>query len=388
MLGFQGISRKIGHSPGVAITVSPADTLEEPLPTDLDGVRDAVNALLAAYLGHRVAAARAVDGDFADELCARMSAFTLHGGKGLRSVLAWWGWLAGGGAAAGPGARSALRACSAVEVLQSFALAHDDVMDAAPLRRGSPSFHAVYTTQHRERGLRGDARRYGESLAILVGDLAMVWADDLLHESLADLPAGAAAHAVWRDMRTEVIAGQFLDLGAQASGDRSEERAVRIDQLKTATYTVERPLHMGAVMAGADKAIVTALRAYGTDVGVAFQLRNDLMDAYGAPDHTGKRTGEDLREGKNTLLLACGARRAAEAGDLPAQRVLARVGHPSERVDAEEAAGVLDRIGARGEVRRRCRSLAERGLGRIRGLDLHPAVSEGLHRFAEAAART
>ncbi|QVJ03183.1 polyprenyl synthetase family protein [Nocardiopsis eucommiae] len=347
-----------------------------------------MNGLLAAYLGHRVEAARAVDGDFAAELCARMSAFTLAGGKGLRSVLAWWGWLAGGGTAAGPVAGSALRACSAVEVLQSFALAHDDVMDAAPLRRGSPSFHAVYTRQHRERGLRGDARRYGESLAILVGDLAMVWADDLLHESLADLPTGAAAHAVWRDMRTEVIAGQFLDLGAQADGDRSEDRAVRIDQLKTATYTVERPLHMGAVMAGADEATVTALRAYGTDVGVAFQLRNDLMDAYGAPDHTGKRTGEDLREGKNTLLLACGVRRAEEAGDRSAQRALARVGRSSAPEDAEEAARVLDRVGAREEVSRRCRLLAERGLGRIRRLDLHPAVSEGLRRFAETAART
>lgn len=347
-----------------------------------------MNGLLTEYLGQRAAEAGGIDRDFAAELCTRLSDFTLHGGKGLRSVLAWWGWLAGGGADTGPGARAALRACSAIEVLQSFALAHDDVMDAAPLRRGAPSFHAGYTMEHQSRGLRGDARRYGESLAILVGDLAMVWADDLLHESLAELPTGEAAHTVWRGMRTEVIVGQFLDLSAQALGDRSEEGALRTDLLKTATYTVERPLHLGSAMAGADPATVAALRGYGTDVGVAFQLRNDLMDAYGAPGDTGKATGEDLREGKNTLLLACGVRLARVRGDLGAMRVLDRVGHPAEQVDAEEAAHVLDRVGARDEVRRRCRELAERGLERLRDVDLRPAVSDGLRYFAETAART
>ncbi|MFE9242940.1 polyprenyl synthetase family protein [Nocardiopsis sp. NPDC006938] len=370
------------------MTVSPADTREEPLPADFGGVRDAVRDQLAAYLAERVADAGAADGEFATELCERMAAFTLHGGKGLRSVLAWWGWLAGGGAATGRGARAALRACSALEVLQTFALAHDDVMDAAPLRRGAPSFHAVYTARHRQRGMRGDARRYGESLAVLVGDLAVLWADDLLHESLAALSTGAAAHAVWRDMRTEVVAGQFLDLTAQALGDRSEETAVRIDRLKTATYTVERPLHMGAAMAGADASTVSALRAYGTDVGVAFQLRDDLQDAFGAPDRTGKRAFEDLREGKSTLLLASGVRLAGEAGDTAAQDLFSRAGHPSNRVDPEEAAAALDRVGAREEVRRRCRRLAERGRERLRSLDLDPAVADGLHRFADTAART
>lgn len=372
----------------MVIAVSPANPHEEAPPSDVEEVRTKVEGLLSEYLDERVTAADKLDQEFADALAARLAAFTLDGGKRLRSVLAWWGWLAGGGAAGGAGARSALRACSAIEILQSFALAHDDVMDATPTRRGAPSFHAAHTAEHRARALAGDARRYGESMAILVGDLAMAWADDLLHESVEGLPTRGAAHAVWRNMRTEVMAGQFLDLRAQACGERSERSALRIDLLKTATYTVERPLHLGAAMAGASAETVTALRGYGGDVGVAFQLRDDLLDAYGDPVRTGKETGEDLREGKNTLLLAAGIRLAGEQGDTEALRTLRLVGGPPELVDPEGAAHVLERVGARNLVRRRCRELAGRGLGRLAPLDLDPAVYGGLRYFAEAAART
>ena len=376
----------------MVIAVSPGNPYGETQPTDAGGVRAEVGCLLSEYLEDRVTAADKLDQDFAADLAARLAAFTLHGGKMLRPVLAWWGWLAGGGVSGGDEARAALRACSAIELLQSFALAHDDVMDATPTRRGAPSFHAAHTAQHRARALAGDAQRYGESMAILVGDLAMAWADDLLHESLEELPTRAAAHAVWRDMRTEVMAGQYLDLRAQAHGERSERGAVRIDLLKTATYTVERPLHLGAAMAGAPAETVTALRGYGGDVGVAFQLRDDLADAYGDSDRTGKETGEDLREGKNTLLLAAGLRLAEERGDTAALRILRLVGGSPEGspepVDPDAAARALERVGARDLVRRRCRELAERGLGQLAPLDLDPAVREGLRCFAETAART
>ncbi|GAB3714235.1 polyprenyl synthetase family protein [Nocardiopsis nanhaiensis] len=347
-----------------------------------------MGAQLFEYLERRVTQADKLDQDFAVSLGEQLAAFTLEGGKRLRSVLAWWGWLAGGGADSGSDALAALRACSAIEVLQTFALAHDDVMDATPIRRGKPSFHAAHTAEHRDSGFHGDARRYGESMAILVGDLAMAWADDLLHESLEGLATRPAAHAVWRDMRTEVMTGQFLDLRAQVRGDRSEEGAVRIDLLKTATYTVERPLHLGCAMAGAADTTAEALRGYGADVGVAFQLRDDLADVYGDPARTGKETGEDLREGKNTLLLATGLRLAEESGDRAALALLRRVGGPPELVDATGAARALERVGARDMVHQRCRELAERGLSRLGPLDLEPTVAEGLRYFAETAART
>ncbi|GAA1090224.1 polyprenyl synthetase family protein [Nocardiopsis metallicus] len=361
---------------------------ETTLPADLDGVRSLVGDLLSEYLEGRVNAADKVDEDFAADLAVRLASFTLDGGKRLRSVLAWWGWLAGGGAVRGAGARAALSACSAIEVLQSFALAHDDVMDAAPMRRGEPSFHAAHTAEHRARRYSGDARRYGEAMAILVGDLAMAWADDLLHESLESLPTRSAAHTVWREMRTEVMAGQFLDLRAQARGERSELSALHADRLKTATYTVERPLHLGAAMADAPARTLAALRGYGADVGVAFQLRDDLLDLYGDPARTGKDPGEDLREGKNTFLLAAGLRLAREQGDTEALRTLCLIGGPSEHVDIEGAARALERVGARSLVQRRCRELAERGLGRLAPLDLDPAVGEGLRSFAQTAAQS
>lgn len=357
------------------------------LPTDLEGVRSQVGNLLSEYLEGRVNAADKLDQDFAAELARSLAAFTLNGGKRLRSVLAWWGWLAGDGAVCGTRARAALRACSAIEILQSFALAHDDVMDATATRRGAPSFHAAHTAQHRAHRLSGDARRYGESMAILVGDLAMAWADDLLHESLESLPTRSAAQTVWREMRTEVMVGQFLDLRSQARGERSELIALRTDLLKTATYTVERPLHLGAAMAGAPASTVSALRGYGGDVGVAFQLRDDLLDVYGDPARTGKEPGEDLREGKNTFLLAAGLRLAEEQEDTDALRVLRLVGGPPEQVDTENAAHALERVGARSLAQRHCRELAERGLGRLAPLGLDPAVYGGLRSFAEKAAR-
>lgn len=369
----------------VVMAESSADVPEEPLPVHVDGVREVVGEFLREYLEDRVRGTDKLDQSFTTGLAADLVDFTLGGGKRLRSVLVWWGWLAAGGPASGRSARTALRAGSSIEVLQSFALAHDDVMDAAPTRRGAPSFHAAHTATHRARSFAGEARRYGESMAILVGDLAMAWADDLLHESLEELPTRPAAHAVWRNMRTEVMVGQFLDLRAQARRERSEETATRIDVLKTASYTVERPLHLGAAMAGASEETVSVLRGYGCDVGVAFQLRDDLLDAYGDPSRTGKRTGEDLREGKNTLLLAAGLRLAEQSGDAEALEVLREIGDPSASVDPTAAARVLDRVGARALVRRRCRELATRGLDRLEPLDLDPDVRAGLRHFAEVA---
>ena len=348
-------------------------------------IRAAIGEALHRYLGPRVQEVATLDPDCARELAERILSFTL-GGKRLRSTLAWWGWLAGGGPTRGPEAHAALRAASAIEVLQTFALIHDDVMDSAPTRRGAPSVHAAHTADHRSLSHRGDPERYGESMAVLTGDLALAWADDLLHEALDDLPTRSGAHRVWRDMRTEVMVGQYLDLRSQARAERSVRTALRTDRFKTASYTVERPLHLGAVMAGAPPTTVSALRDYGVDVGVAFQLRDDLMDLYGDPSHTGKAPGEDLEQGKNTMLLAVGIDLAREHDDTAALALLERVG--DEPVDTIEVARVLERLGARDLVRRRCRALADRGTAHIALLDLDPAVRDGLLGFADIAART
>ncbi|MFL1377362.1 polyprenyl synthetase family protein [Nocardiopsis protaetiae] len=349
-----------------------------------DRVRGEVEATLRAHLDRRLREAEHLDTGFARDLADRTARFTLDGGKRLRPLLAWWGWRAGDGEASGPAARSALAACAALELVQTFALVHDDVMDGSTRRRGRPAVHTLYEEEHRRLGLAGEARRHGESLAVLVGDLALVWADDMLAEALPGTPCPRPARAVWRAIRTEMVAGQFLDVRGQAHRSRSETLALRIDLFKTAAYTVERPLHLGAAMAGADPAVVEALRGYGRDVGLAFQLADDLAGAYGDPGETGKPVGDDLREGKTTLLLALGTRLADERADTGAARVLARVGRGA---DPAEAAAALDRVGARARVRDRCRELAERGIGHLNGIDPPTEVRVALlhlaHRIGE-----
>lgn len=360
--------------------------LPEPGAVAGDGGR-ALDRALRDYLDRRLRDAERLDEDFGRELAGITVGFTLGGGKRMRPRLAWWGWLAGGGTPHGGAADSAVQACAALELIQTCALVHDDVMDGSPTRRGRPSVHAAYMAEHLREGFAGEPRRQGEALAVLVGDLALVWADDMLCEALAGVPGSTEARAVWRDLRTEIMAGQFLDLRAQARRERSEEAALRVNLFKTASYSVERPLHLGAAMAGADAATVGALRGYGRDVGVAFQLRDDLLGVYGDGERTGKPVGEDIREGKCTLLLVTGIRLARERGDRAASDLLDGVGDPETEVDPHEVAEVLERLGARDLVHRRCGELAARGEARLRGLDAPASVMEGLRALATQTAQ-
>ncbi|MFY7067726.1 polyprenyl synthetase family protein [Nocardiopsis changdeensis] len=348
--------------------------------------RPALDQVLRDHLRRRLLGAEQTDPEFAAGTAAQTAAFTLEGGKRLRSSLAWWGWRAGGGPVSGPVAHHALVACASLELLQTCALVHDDVMDGSATRRGAPCVHRRHEDEHRENAWSGEARRYGESLAVLVGDLALAWADDMLAEALPGVPRPEAGRAVWREIRTEMIAGQYLDVRGQARGSRSESLALRIDRLKTASYTVERPLHLGAAMAGAPPAVAEALRSYGRDVGVAFQLADDLAGAYGDSGSTGKPVGDDLLEGKTTLLLALGTRLARESGDTAGLDLLERVGAGA---DPAEAAAVLEGLGARERVAEHCRGLAARGVSHLDGIDLPEPVRDVLAglaaRLGEAA---
>lgn len=354
-----------------------------PRPVHREETREAVDRFLGSTLDELVSAVRDLDAGCAAELVAPLAGFAREGGRRMRSVLAWWGWTVGGGAPEGPRADAALRACAALELLHCFALIHDDIMDRAEHRRGAPSCHVAHARAHRDRGSLGDPERHGVSMAILAGDLALVRADDLVAEALETLSVAREAGGVWRQLRTEMVVGQFLDLSAQAQGSRDAGTALRIDRLKTASYTVERPLHLGAAMAGASEGTIAALRSYGADVGVAFQLRDDLRDVFGAPEATGRPNGEDLREGKTTLLLAMGTELAEHQGDRRAIETLRAVGH--EGVPVIEAARALERVGAREHVEHRCAALAGSGIGHLDRVDLPPTVRAGLDEFARSA---
>src|SRR5262252_3480729 len=230
----------------------------------------------------------------------------LTGGKRLRAAFCYWGWRACGGGDGPP----IFAAAAALELLHASALVHDDVMDASDTRRGQPAAHRRFAARHAAARWRGSADRFGAGAAILIGDLLLAWTDEMIRTSGMPPEAVLRGLLVLDAMRTEVFGGQFLDLVSQASADSAVESALRVVRLKSAKYTVERPLHLGAALAGRGAAARSAFTGYGIPLGVAFQLRDDVLGVFGDPAWTGKPVTDDLREGKRTVMLAIAAERA------------------------------------------------------------------------------
>lgn len=306
----------------------------------------------------------------------------LAGGKRIRPAFCYWGWRGaiGDGDATGTGYQNVVRAGAALELLHSCALVHDDLMDGSDVRRGRPSLHRALAHWHAEQGLAGDPEAFGRSGALLAGHLCLVWADRLIDE----LPPGRSrrARSLCRQLRTEMAAGQYLDL---MPGAGSVDACLRLAELKTGRYTVERPLQMGAVVGDGGGRLLDTYHRYGRPLGVAFQLVDDLADLFGAPGEAGPPGGDDLRAGRVTALLAT-ARRLAD----PCQRDrLDRVVGRAD-VDETELAGVRDVLVASGAVEvvegliaaRVAEAEAAVGSG-----DLPPATADALLGLAESVRR-
>jgi geranylgeranyl diphosphate synthase, type I len=343
---------------------------------------------LAAFLDERRHSAAEIDPAFG-AAAGDLAEFVLGGGKRIRPTFAWWGWRGAGGDPDGPEVPAVLRAIAALELIQACALVHDDLMDASATRRGRPTVHVEFARRHADAAWRGRPARFGAAAAILLGDLALVWADDMLRG--AGLPPDAAARATtpWEAMRTEVLGGQYLDVFVQSTGDSSARAALQIDRYKTAAYTVERPLHLGAAIAGADPGLIACYRRFGADIGVAFQLRDDLLGVFGDPAVTGKPAGDDLREGKRTLLLALALERAAEQDALAAAAMIDdAVGDPDLSDETlEEVRGLLVELGAVQAVEQRIAALTGSALDALAaGAVAEPAASR-LADLAVAATR-
>lgn len=376
-------------------------------PIDPDGrLVERIEMTLADYLGRRRLDAAEVHPSFADA-AEVLTGFVLDGGKRIRPTFAWWGWRGAGGdptsaraggdptsAGAGgdptdSGTDTVLRAVSALELVQACALVHDDLMDHSATRRGKPTVHVEFAGRHRGHGWYGPPENYGAAAAILLGDLALAWADDMLNDSGMTEDQRSRVRPVWAAMRTEVLGGQFLDAWSQASGDESEEAAMRVNRFKTAAYTVERPLLLGAALAGAPTALVEGYRGFGADIGVAFQLRDDMLGVFGDPAETGKPAGDDLREGKRTLLMALALDAARRSGRTAAIEALtAALGNQDLDVSTlERAREVLHDLGAVAEVERRIEQLTESGLAALRGVEVTPPADTALVELAHAATR-
>ncbi|MGW2742412.1 polyprenyl synthetase family protein [Streptomyces sp. NPDC001450] len=350
-------------------------------------VPGAVGRMLDHELAERLRRARLADPLFAEELAERVTRFTLQGGRRTRAQLVWWASRACAGRDPASAA-AALRIGGALELLQTCALVHDDVMDRAALRRGRPALHTDLSDRYADRVGSERAERFGQSAAVLAGDLALAWADDLVAETPLAPWTGVVVRRLWSDMRTEMVAGQYLDVQGQITAARSLPRALRAARLKSALYSVERPLALGAVVAGADDVTLRRLCDAGSCVGMAFQLRDDLDDVFGDPRETGKACGGDIREGKPTYLVAVARARAEAVGDGAALAVLERwLGDAAltER-GLEEVRDVLIGTGARSTVESEIDRLAAQGLLHFDGALLDPEGAGPLRSLLLAAA--
>ncbi|MFI6979586.1 polyprenyl synthetase family protein [Embleya sp. NPDC050154] len=349
-------------------------------PLDRDGLRQRVNAALGEFMD-RQAEVLADVGEGMVPVTAALSDFVLDGGKRLRPGFCYWGWRG----IAGPDAEDAaiVRAATALELLQASALIHDDLMDSSDTRRGKPAVHRRFEGLHATSGWVGSGESFGSAAAILLGDLCLSWCDEMFGASGVDDRALRAAKPLFDVMRTEVMAGQYLDVLEQAMGGGSVERSRRVMRFKSAKYTIERPLHVGAALAGADRAALDAYSAYGLPLGEAFQLRDDVLGVFGDPERTGKPAGDDLREGKRTVLLALAGERADAA---QAEVLTALLGDPAlSDTGVKELRAVIEDTGALADVETMITELTERALAALAVAPIAEDAREVLRELADAA---
>ncbi len=271
-------------------------------------------------------------------------------GKCLRSTFMFLGWLCGS-----EPSHAALKAAASMELMHTFALLQDDVMDGSRLRRGRASAHVQFAAWHRDRGLSGCGDRFGESAAVLLGDLCLVWAEQMLRESGVDPAALAGAWPRYDEMRTELAVGQFADLVNDVSGLPTLDEVLEVARHKSGNYTVRRPLEIGAAMAGCGDQLLTQLGGYGEAVGEAFQLRDDLLGIYGSPTITGKPVGADLTDHKATSVVVA----AHQMADPTLRRQLAELMSTPE-LDESDVGRWRTLIAATGAVQRIEEMIADR----------------------------
>lgn len=362
------------------MTALPLDTTPAPETATfrLDDARRRVDTALDRFLDTQT--------DRAPDACLRplidvVRDFTA-GGKRLRPLFCYCGWVAAGH---DPEEPALARVGAALELFHSFALVHDDVMDASDTRRGNPTVHKQFEARYPHQQDRRSAERFGANTAVLIGDICLTWSDELLQRS-GIRPDRLHEAMPWiTAMRTEVMAGQYLDIEQHEDTDDPAQRAWRVIRNKTATYTVERPLQIGAALAGADSGFLDELSRFGRALGESFQLRDDLLGVFGDPEVTGKPALDDLREGKRTMLVALTRKRAS-----PRQLAVLDSLHGDPELD-ERGAGTLREImratGAAGEVERMVDARSENCLAVLDRMSIPAAADRVLRELVVAATR-
>jgi geranylgeranyl diphosphate synthase, type I len=350
-------------------------------PLDVEDLRTRVQKVIDDHLSLQ---ARRLD-PLGPDLVPLLETITdlTSGGKRLRPAFCYWGWRGAGGG----DIPQIVQAASAFELFQAAALLHDDVMDASDTRRGKPAAHRRMAGLHRANGWLGDPERYGTAAAILAGDLCLSWSDELLSHSGLEPAAIERARPTFDLMRTQLMGGQYLDVLEQvlpaSAGGGTSERARRVIVFKSAKYSVEHPLLVGGLLAGASADLLTAYSAYALPLGEAFQLRDDVLGVFGDPEQTGKPAGDDLREGKRTVLVAETLARADDAQAAVLRDALGRPDLDPGRLAA--ARDVMVATGGLDHVEQLIGSLAEQARTALASADLAPGADEVLLDLIEAA---
>jgi geranylgeranyl diphosphate synthase type I len=346
-------------------------------PLDAEDLRSRVQKVLDDFLARQADVLEGVSLDLAP--MAEAVGDLLHGGKRLRPAFCYWGWRGAGQ----PDRQEIVRAATGLELFQAAALIHDDVMDGSDTRRGMPAVHRRFAELHRGSSWSGSPERFGEAAAILIGDLCLSWADELLTSSGLPGDALQRGRPVFDLMRTQLMGGQYLDMLEQALGGTPQggtaERALTVIRYKSAKYSIEHPLLLGGTLAGAPRSLLDAYSASGLPLGEAFQLRDDVLGVFGDPAETGKPAGDDLREGKRTLLIAYALERATPA---QAAKVRRHLGDP--RLDPHGVQALREVVvdtGALDRVERLVAELVEQAQGALATADVTPqarTVLDGL----------
>lgn len=347
--------------------------LSQPVLETGSAVAEQIDRLLAHMFHAETARWIRVDRALADPVQA-LARLVLSGGKRLRPLFTYLTYTGAGGS----NEDLVINAGAALELMHTAALIHDDVMDRSLMRRGEPSTHHHFTLKHQGQDWQGDSARFGDSAAVVIGDLSLFYAGLLLAS------APAQARLVFDEAGIETSMGQYLELLQSARGSRELQLSWVVTRYKAAKYSVERPMHLGAALAGRLPDLKDQLSAAGLLLGEAFQLKDDLLGAFGDPVQTGKRVGEDFREGRWSVLLAIAAERSID-GD---QSLLGRVG--ARDLDASEITGLqrlLISTGAKEAVEITCEQLVDRALAVIGSLPLTAPARDGLAALARYVCR-
>ncbi len=349
---------------------------------ELVSVREQVQRALAAYLAEARSHLTTI-GSQLTPVCDALEEFILDGGKRFRPLFAY----AGHKAAGKPVGPHEIKAFASLEFLQACALIHDDLMDASDTRRGKPAIHRHFENLHQEQALAGLSEQFGAAAAILLGDLALVQSDHMLHTSGISSHQLLDALAVHDEMRIELMAGQYLDVREAGEKSHNVERSLRIARFKSGKYSIERPLHLGAAIAERDASIrqplMWRLSEYGLPLGEAFQLRDDLLGIFGDPAVTGKPAGDDLREGKRTVLMAMAMERTTDAGRAELTANLGKVDLSLEII--EKLRGIILESGAVESVEGLIEKLTFDALTAAKSKEIAPESHELLAALAASA---